>query len=173
MSREDNDAFTAQKYSQDHGEKLYRRTMYTFVKRTAVHPSLATFDAPDRQVCTVRRPRTNTPLQALALMNDPTYVEASRVLGERLLASSTDDVARVETAFRLVLARAPKAAELAIVRRLLEEQRSHFGTKPEAADKLLRVGERPVGSGVNPAELAAWTVVASTLLNLDEAITKG
>ena len=173
MSREDNDAFTAQKYSQDHGEKLYRRTMYTFVKRTAVHPSLATFDAPDRQVCTVRRPRTNTPLQALALMNDPTYVEASRVLGERLLASSTDDVARVETAFRLVLARAPKAAELAIVRRLLEEQRSHFGTKPEAADKLLRVGERPVGTGVNAAELAAWTVVASTLLNLDEAITKG
>ena len=121
----------------------------------------------------VRRPRTNTPLQALALMNDPTYVEASRVLGERLLASSTDDVARVETAFRLVLARAPKAAELAIVRRLLEEQRSHFGTKPEAADKLLRVGERPVGTGVNAAELAAWTVVASTLLNLDEAITKG
>jgi hypothetical protein len=106
-------------------------------------------------------------------MNDPTYVEASRVLGERLLASSADDVARVEKAFQLVLARAPKAAELTIVRRLLEDQRRRFSTAPEAVAKLLRVGERPVDTGVNPAELAAWTVVASTLLNLDEAITKG
>lgn len=173
MSREDNDAFTAQKYSQDHGEKLYRRTMYTFVKRTAVHPSLATFDAPDRQVCTVRRPRTNTPLQALALMNDPTYVEASRVLGERLLSSSSDDIARIDSAFRLVLARTPRAAEMDIVRRLLQEQRAHFESVPDAAGKLLRIGERPVSNGFKPSELAAWTVVASTLLNLDEAITKG
>ena len=173
MSREDNDAFTAQKYVQDHGEKLYRRTMYTFVKRTAVHPSLATFDAPDRQVCTVRRPRTNTPLQALALMNDPTYVEASRVLGERLLAGSKDDVQRVEAAFQLVLARSPRREEIVIIRRLLEEQRAHFTAAPEAAEKLLRVGERPVTAGLAPSELAAWTVVASTLLNLDEAMTKG
>ncbi len=173
MSREDNDAFTAQKYAQDHGEKLYRRTMYTFVKRTAVHPSLATFDAPDRQVCTVRRPRTNTPLQALALMNDPTYVEASRVLGERLLAGSKDDVQRVEAAFRLVLSRSPRQQEVVVIQRLLDEQRAHFSAAPEAAEKLLRVGERPVAVGLVPSELAAWTVVASTLLNLDETITKG
>jgi hypothetical protein len=173
MSREDNDAFTAQKYAQDHGEKLYRRTMYTFVKRTAVHPSLATFDAPDRQVCTVRRPRTNTPLQALALMNDPTYIEASRVLGERLLTGSKDDGQRVETAFRLVLSRSPRTEEVIIIRRLLEAQRAHFNAAPDAAEKLLRVGERPVAAGLAPSELAAWTVVASTLLNLDETITKG
>lgn len=173
MSREDNDAFTAQKYVQDHGEKLYRRTMYTFVKRTAVHPQLANFDGPDRQVCTVRRPRTNTPLQALELLNDPTYIEASRVLGERLLASSSDDSVRLDHAFRLVLARAPKPEETAILLRLLARQRRYFEQFETAANQLLHIGEHQIPAGLPPAELAAWTVVASTLLNLDETITKG
>ena len=86
MSREDGDKFSAQKYVQSHGPDLYRRTMYTFWKRTCPPPTLATFDAPDRELCTVRRARTNTPLQALVLLNDPTYVEASRKLAERILA---------------------------------------------------------------------------------------
>jgi hypothetical protein len=147
--------------------------MYTFVKRTAVHPQLANFDAPDRQVCTVRRPRTNTPLQALELLNDPTYIEASRVLGERLLASSSDDSDRLDHAFRLVLARAPKPEETAILLRLLAEQRRHFEQSETAANQLLRIGEHSIPAGMPASELAAWTVVASTLLNLDETITKG
>src|SRR5205085_2850826 len=122
MSRADGKNWTAQTYVQSHGDDLYRRTMYTFWKRTCPPPTLATFDAPDRETCTVRRPRTNTPLQALILMNDPTYVEASRKLAERLMTEAKTVEERIGLAFRLATARSPKAEETAILKKVFEEQ---------------------------------------------------
>jgi hypothetical protein len=174
MSREDGKNWTAQSYEQDHGKDIYRRTMYTFWKRTCPPPTLTTFDAPDRETCTVRRARTNTPLQALVLMNDPTYVEASRKFAERILrdGGSTLD-ARLTFAFRTVLARQPREQELAILKQVYDKQKARFAAAPDAAAKLLTVGESPRDESLDQAELAAWTIVASTLLNLDEAVTKG
>ena len=174
MSREDGKNWTAQSYEQDHGKELYRRTMYTFWKRTCPPPTLTTFDAPDRETCTVRRARTNTPLQALVLMNDPTYVEASRKFAERILRDGGSSLeSRLAFAFRTVLTRAPSDKELAILNRVYEQQTARFDASPDAAAKLLSIGESPRDESLDQAELAAWTMVASTLLNLDEAVTKG
>ena len=173
-SRSDGKNWTAQEYSQSHGEDLYRRTMYTYWKRTAPPPSLMTFDAPDRETCTVRRARTNTPLQALVLMNDPTYVEASRKFAERIVkegGASTDE--RLKFAFRSTLARPPSTAELAVLRSIYDKQHARFKASPEAAAKLLAVGESKRDESLDAAELAAWSIVASALMNLDESLTKG
>jgi hypothetical protein len=174
MSRADGDNWTAQKYSQDHGADLYRRTMYTFWKRTCPPPSLATLDAPDRETCTVRRSRTNTPLQALVLMNDPTYVEAARKFAERILreGGKTPDE-RLTFAFRTVLGRSPSEAEFAVLRRVLDRQLAAFRGDGDAARKLLAIGESPADASLDAAELAAWTMVASAILNTDEAVTRG
>ncbi len=173
MSREDNDAFTAQKYVQSHGADLYRRSMYTFIKRTSPHPQLTAFDAPDRQVCTVRRPRTNTPLQALALMNDVTHVEAARRLAENALRAGTTAAARIEYAFRRATGRRPLPAESDVLLELCLSQREVFRADPAAAARLVRAGEAPVDPALDPVELAAWTVVMNAILNLDETVTKG
>jgi mono/diheme cytochrome c family protein len=172
MSREDGKNWTAQVYVQSHGADLYRRTMYTFWKRTSPPPTLSTFDAPDREVCTVRRARTNTPLQALILMNDPTYIEAARKLAERVLgeAGTTDDGSAL--AFRLVLARPPSDRERAVVRRVVDEQLAKFRSDAEAAKNLLVVGESLRDERYEPAEVATWTTVASMIFNLDEAVTR-
>ncbi len=173
-SRSDGANWTAQTYTQSHGADLYRRTMYTFWKRTAPPPTLATFDAPDRETCTVRRSRTNTPLQALILLNDPTYVEAARKLAERALAEfngSADE--RLVFAFRLVLARRPSAVEASVLGKVLESERENYRRDGAAALKLLSVGESPRREDLDPAELAAWTIVASGILNLDETLTRG
>jgi hypothetical protein len=172
MSREDNDAFTAQKYVPSKGRDLYRRTMYTFIKRTSPHPSLSNFDAPDRQVCSVRRPRTNTPLQALALMNDPTYVEASRHLASRMVEAAKSDEERVASGFRRVVGRTPTKREIEVLLRLHREQVAVFRQDVAAARRLLSVGDSAPTSG-DAAEMAAWAVVAGAILNLDEAVTKG
>ncbi|HEV3237731.1 MAG TPA: PSD1 and planctomycete cytochrome C domain-containing protein [Gemmataceae bacterium] len=171
--RQDNDNFSAQVYVQSHGKDLYRRTMYTFWKRTSPPPTLITFDAPDRETCTVRRPRTNTPLQALVLMNDPTYVEASRKLAERLMTEAKNTDERIVLAFRLATARSPKAEETAILKKVFEEQLSVYQKDEKAAIKLLAVGESQRNEKLNPSELAAWSVVASVIINLDEAVNKG
>src|SRR5205085_2595074 len=173
MSRADGANWTAQTYTPSHGRDLYRRTMYTFWKRTCPPPTLATFDAPDREVCTVRRPRTNTPLQALILMNDPTYIEASRKLAERLMreAKTTDE--RLTLAFRLCTARSPSAEELSVLKRVYESRLAKYQKDPEAALKLLKVGESPRDEKLPAAELAAWASVASVMLNLDETVTRG
>jgi len=173
MSRADGANWTAQTYTPSKGKDLYRRTMYTFWKRTCPPPTLATFDAPDREVCTVRRPRTNTPLQALILMNDPTYVEASRKLAERLMheAKTTDE--RLTLAFRLCTGRMPKAEELAILKRVFEGRLAKYQSDIAAAKKLLAVGESPADATLPAAELAAWASVASVILNLDETVTRG
>jgi hypothetical protein len=141
-SRQDSDKFSAQKFVQDHGEGLYRRSLYTFWKRTSPPPSLTTFDAPDREKCTVGRERTNTPLQALVLMNDPTYVEAARKLAERMMKEGGAAPAeRVAFAFRLATARMPSESETRALVQLFEKQRAHFSISPEKADGLLAVGE--------------------------------
>lgn len=173
-SRLDGANWTAQTYTQSHGRDLYRRTMYTFWKRTSPPPSLITFDAPDRETCTVRRARTNTPLQALVLMNDPTYVEAARKLAERLLREAgPGSQERVAWAMRLTLGRLPTERELAVLLRLFETQLADFQAQPERALELLAVGEAPRDEALDPAQLAAWTMVASTLFNLDEFVTRG
>jgi hypothetical protein len=166
--------FTAQTYVQSHGADLYRRGMYTFWKRTVPPATMSTFDAPDRETCTVRRLRTNTPLQALVLMNDPTYIEASRKLAERmLLESGSSPAERIAYAFRLLTARRPSERELAVLERVFHDQFKAFQQDPEAAAKLLSVGESPRNGQLDAVELAAWSMVASVILNLDEAVTKG
>jgi hypothetical protein len=151
--------------------------MYTFWKRTSPPPTLSTFDAPDRETCTVRRGRTNTPLQALVLMNDPTYVEAARKLAERALteppAAASGDADRIAFAFRAVLARGPRAEEAAVLTGVLAKQRAKFAADNAAAAKLLAVGESPRDERLDQAELAAWATVCSVILNLDEAVTRG
>ncbi len=165
--------WSAQTYRQDHGSLLYRRSMYTFWKRTSPPPAMQAFDVPDRDRCVVSRDRSNTPLQALVLMNDPTYLEASRKLAERMLKQGGQrDDERIAFAFAAVTARNPSAGEMAPLEALLTRQRSRFGADPEAAAGLLTVGESAADPSLDPAELAACTVVANVLLTLDEALTK-
>ena len=174
MSRADGAKWTAQKYTQSHGRDLYRRSMYTFWKRTCPPPQLSTFDAPDREVCTVKRSRTNTPLQALVLWNDPTYVEASRKLAERIMVEagpSIDD--RIAFAFKLANAREPSKDESGILRKIFDTQLDAYRNNQNAVEKLLNVGESPRNIELDQPRLAAWTMVCSTILNLDETVTRG
>jgi hypothetical protein len=172
-SRADSGNWTAQVYKQSHGKDLYRRTMYTFWKRASPPPTLVTFDAPDRETCVVRRARTNTPLQALVLMNDPTYIEAARKLAERLMREAKSSEERISLAFRLTTGRQPQAAEMAILQKVFNAQLAVYQKDSKAALKLLAVGESPRDVCLEPAELAAWTALANVILNLDETVTKG
>jgi hypothetical protein len=147
--------------------------MYTFWKRTSPPPQLATFDAPDRETCTVRRSRTNTPLQALILLNDPTYVEASRKLAERMMKEGGDSPAqRLAFAFELATARKPTPREAAILLRVFDLHLEKYRSDSDAAKQLLTVGESPANEQLNTVELASYTMVASMVLNLDETVTK-
>jgi hypothetical protein len=164
---------TAGAYPQDHGQGLYRRSLYTFWKRTIPPPGMMIFDAAGRDMCSVRQVRTNTPLQALMLLNDIPYVEASRGLAQRVLLSDCRDAeSRVGLAFRLATGRAPKARELSILVGSVERYVSEYRQHPQDAAKLLAVGESPRTEKLDSAELAAFTVVASVILNLDETMTK-
>jgi hypothetical protein len=164
---------SAWKYDPDKGEGLYRRSMYTYWKRTVPPPSMIVFDAGERNNCTVRRQSTSTPLQPLVLLNDPQFVEAARKLAERALNESgpTPD-ARITFAFRLLTSRSPSAKELAILRRLYNEQLDSFRADEDGAAALLKVGESKSDPALNKSELAATTALASALLNFDEAIQK-
>jgi Protein of unknown function (DUF1553)/Protein of unknown function (DUF1549)/Concanavalin A-like lectin/glucanases superfamily/Planctomycete cytochrome C len=167
------EGFSAQSYVQSHGRDLYRRGMYTFWKRTVPPASLATFDAPDREKCTARRALTNTPLQALVLMNDPAYVEAARAFAQRvIIEAGKNDSTRLNYAFRLATARKPTGRESGVLRRLLQQRLEGFRKDPRAAAKLIAVGESTRDTRLDPVELAAWTTVTSAILNLDETITK-
>ena len=160
-------------YKQDRGEDLYRRSMYTFWKRTCPPPSMSTFDAPDRETCQVRRALTNTPLQALVLMNDPTYVEAARMLAERVMLEGGQSwESKVNHAYRLALARHCRPAEQRAMLSLLEDARTRFRAETEKAIALLTTGESARNPKLDPIELAAWTTVTSVLLCLDETISK-
>ena len=166
------DGFSRQTYEQSHGPDLYRRSMYTFWKRTAPPATMLTFDAPDREKCTARRLATNTPLQALVLLNDPTYLEASRVLAQRVLKDAKDSVQRAKLAFELVTSRPPDKHELLVLTKLARQQLDNYKRDPGSANLFLKAGETPIDASLNPVELAAWTAVTSALFNLDETITK-
>ena len=160
-------------YPQDQGDGLYRRSLYTYWKRQSPPPAMLAFDAPTRETCTVRRPRTNTPLQALVLLNDPTYIEAARRLAERMLTEPNDSpAARIRFAFRTATSRTPEADEVAILLDVYRQQLDLFRKDKTAANKLLDVGESPRNTKLKPAEHAAWTTVASMILNMDETVTK-
>ncbi len=167
------EGFSAQTYKQSTGKNLYRRSMYTFWKRTVPPASLSVFDAPDREKCLARRTLTNTPLQALVLLNDPTYVEAARALAARVMTEgSKDGNSRIAYAFRLVTARKPSQEEARVLRDLLARQLAHYRGDRKAALDLLSVGESKWDTRLDSAELAAWATVAGVILNLDETITK-
>jgi hypothetical protein len=164
---------TGKTYVQDQGEKLYRRSLYTFWRRTAPPPSMLTFDATSREVCTAKRESTSTPLQALVLLNDPQFLEAARLLAQRLLRDEpADRDLRMEKAFRLATGRRPEAREREILERLYEEQFELFRGNPDAARKYLDVGEAPVSVEVPAEQLAAETVIVSAMMNLDEFVVK-
>ena len=162
------------KYKQDTGDALYRRSLYTFWKRASAPPSMETFDATAREVVCTRRARTNTPLQALVTMNDPQWLEAARKLAERALKAAPDDPARFHFLARVTLGRTFAPAEIDILTRSLATFAAHYRAPAAAEDvaALLRIGEAPADSALPPPELAAWTLVASQFLNLDEFLTK-
>jgi hypothetical protein len=159
-------------YVQDKGPGLYRRSLYVYRKRTVPHPAMATFDAPSREICQVKRARTNTPLQALELLNDVAYVEAARALAQLALVNGGNrDEERITYAFRRATARKPSASELGVLKRGLERYRSVYRNDRDATRQLIHHGESSLDARVDDAELAAYTATASVILNLDETIT--
>ena len=165
--------FPRRQWQDDHGENQYRRGLYAFWQRTFLHPSLLAFDASTREECTVDRPRSNTPLQALALLNDPTYVEASKVFAGRIVREGgRTDAERLRYAYRRAIQREPTAAEAELLTRLYRQHLAQYQADHAAAAALLKVGDAKPPQGAEPAELAAWTSVARVILNLHETITR-
>jgi hypothetical protein len=160
-------------YEPDRGEGLWRRTVYAHWKRQSPPPGVLVFDGPTRETCVVRRPRTNTPLQALHLLNDETYVEAGRVLAATELArAGAKPAERLNGMFRRALARTPTKAELATLQTLHQQQRNRFTADPAAARRFVAVGFSQIGRDLDPVELAAYGVVGQAILNLDEFVTR-
>ena len=165
---------TKQVFVQDRGEKLYRRSLYTIVKRTSPHPSMAAFDAPNREMCITERGVTNTPLQALVTLNDPQFAEAARVFAGRLLSEHGDltERERLNVAFEKVTGRLPGTSELAAIDGFLSEERKRLQGDAAAAKAMIRVGESPIAGGLDPIDHAVWTQVSSLLFNLSETLTR-
>ena len=160
-------------YKEDTGDSLYRRTLYTIWKRTAAPPTMTIFDSPSREICTVKRSRTNTPLQALALLNEKTYIEAARVLAQRMIAEGgATPEQRIAWAFRRATCREPRADELKVLAAGLAKRNARFQQSAVEAAKILAVGETKADAKFNPVELAAYTGTANVLLNLDEVVTR-
>ena len=163
----------ATKYIPDTGDDLYRRGLYTIWKRSSPPPSMISFDASEKYLCTVKRQKTNTPLQALVLLNDPQYVEAARLLAERMVKEGGEDLdEQIRFGFRALTSREPDAQELALLERLYQEEKAAFEGEPASADSLLRVGEHTRDKSIPADKLAALTMVANTLVNYDEAVYK-
>jgi len=159
-------------YQQGTGDALYRRTLYTFFKRTAPHPLMTNFDAPNREQSCIRRERSNTPLQALQLMNDVQHYEAARGLAQRMMAAAAAPEERLAFGFRSVLARLPAAEEAAVMMELYQRQLAKYEAAPEEAEKAINFGESKPPPDAPAAELAAWALVANLILNLDEAVIR-
>jgi hypothetical protein len=159
-------------YVPDHGDGLYRRSVYTFWKRGSMPPSMEAFDAPSRESICTRRVRTNTPLQAFVTMNDPQWFEAARHLAERALHASPNADERLAFMARLTLSRGLEPAEKDVFMKSCDQFRAYYSRNPGPALQVLKVGESPVDATLPSAELASWTVVASQFLNLDEFLTK-
>ena len=157
-------------YQRDSGENLYRRSLYTFIKRAAPPATMDIFNAPSREVCAVKRERTNTPLQALATLNDPQFVEAARHLAEVAMMRKEDDTLRFMA--RRILSRVMTSKELSIVNDTLKEMEAFYDKQPDAANKLITIGESKPFRELSPQRLAAVTMVANQLMNLDEALNK-
>jgi hypothetical protein len=165
--------FPKRQYDQDHGDSLYRRGLYTWWQRTFLNPSLINFDAPTHEECTAERVRSNTPQQALTLLNDVTYIEAARNFAARIIKECNGDTpTRIKWAYRTALSRDPRPEEIPILVSLLEKQRKRYQTDVPSADALLASGESPQATKVATVEWAAWTSVARTILNLHETITR-
>ncbi len=166
-------ADTVKRYIQDHGEALYRRTLYTYWKRSIPHPAMLAFGTPFRETCTLQRPRSNTPLQALNLMNDVTYLEASRFLAQRMMTEGGSTVdERLKYGFRMVLSRHPSPTQLAILRAAFDRNLASYKRDPAGASALLANGDRPSDPTLDRQDLAALTTLASTLLCMDETLSK-
>jgi len=159
-------------YKQDHGKDLYRRGMYTFIKRTVPPPVLGVFDASNRDQCEVSRLKTNTPLQALIMMNDPTVLEASRVLATRLDKEPSTVKEKLIKAFRLIVCRKPNEKEIDLLTLYYSDQLNVFKKQKNRTEKLLSIGEHPLPQQLNKSSVAAWMQVISALYNLEETITK-
>jgi mono/diheme cytochrome c family protein len=164
--------FPQREWQNGAGDELYRRGLYTHWQRQYLHPSILAFDAPSREECTADRARSNTPLQSLVLLNDPTYVEAARAFAELILRHEGTDAQRLDYAFHRALSRPIEPHETEILLKLLQTHLSEYGADPAAAKDLLSVGARPLPQDLSPAILAAWTDVARTILNLHEVITR-
>lgn len=165
--------FPTREWQSDKGDNQYRRGLYTYWCRSFLHPSLFAFDAPTREECTNERSRSNTPLQALVLLNDPTYVEAARVLAQRLLTEAGDnDQQRIDWLFRQVLSRSATATELHQLSKLYVKHYQEYCDDIASALKLLTVGDRTIPTSLDPIELAAWTSVTRVMLNLHETTTR-
>ena len=160
-------------YKQDEGDALYRRSLYTFIRRTSPPPTMLVFDAPDRTTCFVQRQNTNTPLQALVLLNDPQYVEASRALAERIQREDPDNVAaQIRRGFRLATGRAPSDQEVSLMEKLYIQEKERFAARPADIDSLFSVGELIADASLDRTNTAALTMVTQLILNHDEAYTK-
>ena len=160
-------------YVPDTGDSLYRRSMYTFIRRTSPHPAMIAFDAPNRSVCTVKRENTNTPMQALILMNDPQFVEAARVLAERIQRGSDNELAsQLQFAFRILCGRKPTEKELNLLTKQYATAFAKFQDDDKATENLLQVGEHPFDESLNKTITAALTVVTNTIMNFDEVYMK-
>ena len=165
--------FPKRRYVHDSGESQYRRGLYTHWQRTFLHPSMMAFDAPSRQECTAERATSNTPMQALTLLNDPTYVESARVFAQRIIKEGGQTPEeRIKWGYNQALSRLPQPNELEIMSGLFEKHKTEFTNDPEAAKRLVTMGEAPMVQGVEPTEHAAWTSVARVILNLHETITR-
>jgi mono/diheme cytochrome c family protein len=164
--------FPQRTWPTDKTDDQYRRGLYTYWCRTFPHPSLTAFDAPSREECTNERPRSSTPLQALVLLNDPTYVEAARVFATKAIGEGKTPPERFNVMYRRALSRVAKPEELKVLDGLLEKHRKEFAADPKSAQELLKVGLAPLPANTDPAELAAWTSVARVVLNLHEAVTR-
>jgi hypothetical protein len=159
-------------YEQDHGNDLYRRGMYTFIKLTVPPPSMGIFDASNRDQCEVTRLNTSTPLQALVMMNDPTVLEASRFFAQRLLEETKNEQVNIEKAFRTIICRKPSAMEMQILSDYYDEQLQILKVNKSDAEKLLTIGEKPINDKLDVVLSASLMKVISAIYNMDEAITK-
>ncbi|MFN6130065.1 MAG: PSD1 and planctomycete cytochrome C domain-containing protein [Planctomycetota bacterium] len=164
--------FPQREWQNGSGDQLYRRGLYTHWQRQYLHPSLLVFDAPNREECTADRPRSNTPLQSLALLNDPAYVEAARTYAESILRCEGNDAARIDYAMKRALSRSVTAEESSVLMGLLEKHRNEYLADPAFAKEVAANGARPAATDLDPVELAAWTSVARVILNLHETITR-
>jgi hypothetical protein len=165
--------FPTREWESDNNENQWRRGLYTWWQRSYLQPSLAAFDAPSREECTAERMRSNIPQQALALLNDPTYVEAARAFAARILhEGGADSDSRIKWAWRTATARLPRENELQTVRELLAKHLATYQQDPKAAEELVKTGIAPQPKDLNAPELAAWTSVARVILNQHETVTR-